>query len=180
MWLIIWLVTWLISAGFTSYIAREKNRNSIYWFWLGFLFGIFALIAIAAVPSLPDRTDLFSSTLPSGGIGSRSWACPSCQQINGIGTTQCSKCGYQIKRWSYRYIISFPTFTCSTSYKPQAWHQPYNEQPRGERVTKYFSLAVRSPPWFEIYKKILIIARTFTINNQIFVLLGNIECQYSR
>ena len=36
---------------FCSYIASQKNRNPIVWFFLGFFFSLIALIAIGVVPS---------------------------------------------------------------------------------------------------------------------------------
>lgn len=44
----------LICAGVGGYIAVEKNRNGVAWAILCFLFGIFSIIAIAAVPTLPQ------------------------------------------------------------------------------------------------------------------------------
>lgn len=46
----IWFVIWLLCAFFSSYIAGQKNRDKAGWFAMGFIFGPFALIAIAAVP----------------------------------------------------------------------------------------------------------------------------------
>jgi len=38
----------IVSGSFCSYLAKQKNRDAAAWFVLGFLFSIFALIAIAA------------------------------------------------------------------------------------------------------------------------------------
>jgi len=48
----------VVSAGFSAYIASEKNRDGASWFFTGLFFGLFALIAISAVPVLPDQTEL--------------------------------------------------------------------------------------------------------------------------
>jgi len=40
----------IVAGGFCSYLAKERNRSAGGWFVLGFLFSIFALIAIAASP----------------------------------------------------------------------------------------------------------------------------------
>lgn len=41
---------WFICAIFTAVIASSRGRNGFGWFVLGALFGIFALIAAAAMP----------------------------------------------------------------------------------------------------------------------------------
>jgi cytochrome bd-type quinol oxidase subunit 2 len=42
----------ICSAILCAFIASQKERDVIGWFVLGFLFGIFSIIGIAAVPSL--------------------------------------------------------------------------------------------------------------------------------
>ena len=42
----------IICGFFSSFIAKEKNRDSKDWFWLGFLFNIIALLASIAIPVL--------------------------------------------------------------------------------------------------------------------------------
>lgn len=50
--LIIYLI-YAFALGFLcSWVAKQKNRNSMNWFFLGFLLGVLALIALAAVPAL--------------------------------------------------------------------------------------------------------------------------------
>ena len=49
----IWFLVWIASMSFTVYAAGQKNRDRASWFVLSFLFGPLALLAIAAVPSLP-------------------------------------------------------------------------------------------------------------------------------
>lgn len=44
----------LVSGFFCSYIAGEKNRNKVGWFWLGFCFSILAVLALIAVPKYDD------------------------------------------------------------------------------------------------------------------------------
>lgn len=46
-------VLWFAFAGFTAYVAKEKNRNVAGWFVGGFLFGILALIVLACLGKLP-------------------------------------------------------------------------------------------------------------------------------
>ena len=45
----------LIIAAFTSFIAREKNRDNIIWAFLGFFFGLLALLAVGLSPTLEKK-----------------------------------------------------------------------------------------------------------------------------
>jgi hypothetical protein len=45
------LIIWAIFAGFTSYIASQKNRSALAWLFWGILFGIFAMVAVIAIPA---------------------------------------------------------------------------------------------------------------------------------
>jgi membrane protein YdbS with pleckstrin-like domain len=49
------LIIWIGSGVTAAYIAHQKKRNSWGWLALGLLFGVFALIAICAVPAQPRR-----------------------------------------------------------------------------------------------------------------------------
>ena len=51
----IFIVLWLLSAGLCAYIGNEKGRDVFGWGLAGFLFGVFAIIAVCAVPSLKDK-----------------------------------------------------------------------------------------------------------------------------
>jgi tetratricopeptide (TPR) repeat protein len=48
----IYIISGLITGGFSTFIAKEKNRDQFGWFALGFIFSIIALIALIAVPKL--------------------------------------------------------------------------------------------------------------------------------
>ena len=51
-----WVLISAIIMGFLcGFIGTEKGRNGLGWFAWGFLFGIFALIAVIAVPSLKKK-----------------------------------------------------------------------------------------------------------------------------
>lgn len=48
---------WVVCAGFSAFVAKQKNRDSVGWFFLGLLFGPIALLALAAIPPLdPPRS----------------------------------------------------------------------------------------------------------------------------
>jgi hypothetical protein len=53
-------------GGTAAFIAANKNRDSVGWFCLGFLFTIFALVAICAVPAIAnENSEAPSATKPT-------------------------------------------------------------------------------------------------------------------
>ena len=50
-----WLLWAIVFCILCAYIASQRNRDSGRWAAAGFLFGIFALIALVAVPVLTDE-----------------------------------------------------------------------------------------------------------------------------
>ena len=42
---------WILCGILCAYIATQKKRSGVAWFFIGVAGGIFAIIAIAAVPS---------------------------------------------------------------------------------------------------------------------------------
>ncbi len=53
-----YVVAAVVVGGLCSYVADEKGRSAWSWFFLGFLCGIFALIAIAGTPSVGEKSPL--------------------------------------------------------------------------------------------------------------------------
>jgi len=49
------ILLWVGSAFLCSYIAGQKNRPKGTWFLAGLFLGIFAIIAIVAVPALTNE-----------------------------------------------------------------------------------------------------------------------------
>jgi hypothetical protein len=96
--IIIIFVIYLHCAGFASYIASEKGRNPYSWFFLGLFFGIFALIAIASIPSISNGSQFYSRNYMNKhndkpGLAFHSWECSNCHQVNGFAIDVCSACG---------------------------------------------------------------------------------------
>ncbi len=46
----VFLLIWVASMAGCALLASSKNRSAGLWAFLGFLFGIFALIAVAVLP----------------------------------------------------------------------------------------------------------------------------------
>ena len=55
---IIGLLIWVGSFVGCYFLAKEKNRNEWGWFLGGVFFGIFALLLVLLLPSLPKRLEL--------------------------------------------------------------------------------------------------------------------------
>jgi len=48
----------VILGGFCAFLAQEKLYSAHSWFWLGFFFGVFALIAAAGLPDKEMKNNL--------------------------------------------------------------------------------------------------------------------------
>ncbi len=51
------IVQGILIGTLCSYVASQKNRSKRNWFFLGFLFSFLALVALAAIPSLPKQEE---------------------------------------------------------------------------------------------------------------------------
>jgi len=101
--IIIWFIQVTICACFCGYIAMQKKRSVSAWIILGFLFGIIALIALVAVPSIENTQIKISSKGTSLLFKPQhqsmkmseveTWECSSCQHINYLSKHKCSHCG---------------------------------------------------------------------------------------
>lgn len=43
-------ITWVLIGGLTSYLAKQRGRDPVSWFFLGLFFGFFALLALFLMP----------------------------------------------------------------------------------------------------------------------------------
>lgn len=62
-WIIL-LVQAFVFGSFCAFIAKEKDRDSAGWFWLGFLFSLIAVLALIAVPKLEKRVEQGRPPIP--------------------------------------------------------------------------------------------------------------------
>ncbi|HUT29935.1 MAG TPA: hypothetical protein VMX13_09095 [Sedimentisphaerales bacterium] len=94
-WLVALILQAVVCAGFCYFIANEKNRDPLAWMMLGFFFGIFSMIALAAVPEIEfedeDSVDDMSENQPEV-LANGQWKCR-CSQINSGSDKNCIKCG---------------------------------------------------------------------------------------
>lgn len=50
------LVIALLFAAASAWVATRRGRSSVLWAVLGFVFGVFALLAVAVLPDQRQRT----------------------------------------------------------------------------------------------------------------------------
>jgi hypothetical protein len=82
------LIAWIACGIFAAALARAKGRSALGWLILGLLFGVFALIAAAGMPSLK---------LPPGTPAARDLRrCPNCAEMVRKEANTCRFCGHQL------------------------------------------------------------------------------------
>ena len=92
----------LVFAGFCSFVAKEKNRDSFSWFLLGLLFSVIAMLALIAVPIIEETTgsiDIAARQQPPQKPPQKAkvtsdghWECR-CGKVNSSSVELCTKCG---------------------------------------------------------------------------------------
>ena len=84
---VILIVQAIVCAGFCFFIASEKNRDAGGWLMLGFLFGLFAMLALIAVSKIESESETTDDFTQNG-----DWRCY-CTQINPSSDKLCPRCG---------------------------------------------------------------------------------------
>lgn len=79
------LVIWLLFGAFTAVIAGSKGRNWFGWLLLGCVFGIFALVAVAAMPRIDADARSPKKT------------CPKCAEKVQAAALVCRHCGHEFQ-----------------------------------------------------------------------------------
>lgn len=79
------IVQGILIGALCSYVAGQKNRSKENWFFLGLLFSLLALIALAAIPPLSKQKN---ST-----HGAVSKNCPRCKEEIKSEALICRYCG---------------------------------------------------------------------------------------
>jgi len=75
-WVVL-IIQGIIFGGFCSFIASQKNRDTVSWFFLGFFFSLIAVLALIAIPK--DKSDV-------GRV------CPYCAEQVKVQATICRFC----------------------------------------------------------------------------------------
>jgi hypothetical protein len=81
-------VLWFGCAVMCWVVANSKGRFAGIWFLLGIFLGIFALIAVAAMPSVGKKT---GSPSPSTHV-----KCPDCREFVFKDASRCKHCGIKL------------------------------------------------------------------------------------
>ena len=86
---VIIMVQAIIFGSFTAFVAKEKNRGTLSWFFLGFFFSIIALLALMAVPAkqIPETVARKDPRFQT------KWKCKECGETNVEDDAKCYFCG---------------------------------------------------------------------------------------
>ncbi len=80
--LVLFVVSGLPCAGFSAFVASEKNRDVAAWALFGFFFQLIALLAVIGVPVLPKAVARLGTCRFCGGtVPGEEDACPSCGKM---------------------------------------------------------------------------------------------------
>lgn len=81
-----WLFVWFVCAVVAGIVAASRGRTGFGWFLLGCMFGIFALILVALLPSRASA----SADEPTPVTHVR---CPDCRELVRNEARKCKHCG---------------------------------------------------------------------------------------
>ena len=85
-YIIILIVQGIIFGGFSAFIAKEKKRDEVVWFILGFLFSFLALVALVAIPEITVANTQKTNDKPNIAL------CPYCREEIKSGSIICKHC----------------------------------------------------------------------------------------
>ena len=86
---IIILLQGVILGSFTAYVAKEKKRDALAWFFLGFFFSLIALLALMAVPA----KQVSETIARRDATFQPKWKCKGCGETNVDDDAKCYFCG---------------------------------------------------------------------------------------
>lgn len=88
-------VFWLFCAIITAIIASSKGRSGFLWLIIGAMFGIFALVLVAAMPRItPPAPILAGQEVATADTHVK---CPDCAELVKKEARVCRHCGCALK-----------------------------------------------------------------------------------
>ena len=105
-----YILSCIIIAIFTAWIASQKSRSALLWFFLGFFFGFIALLAVGLAPKNGENTAGYlieilkslkqgklqnenKNDIPIAQNTGSTWYCKKCGTTNNIAEISCKDCG---------------------------------------------------------------------------------------
>lgn len=88
-----WVFIWIMFGVVCAVAANSKNRGSIGWFFMGMLFGPFALLILIFLPKQPDPA---ATPFHDASRISDSRTCPYCAETIKMAAIVCKHCGRDI------------------------------------------------------------------------------------
>lgn len=123
------VLIWLGFAIVTAIAANSRGRGAGGWFFLGLIFGVFALIAVLVMPQVEasqtkDEGSAQSASKPYAGI-KKDRLCPHCQKPIEPGAADCLECGAKI---AWTPVEGTNVLSPSVAYRPPP-RQPEPQKP---------------------------------------------------
>jgi hypothetical protein len=85
----VYLYVWIGSAILTAVVAGRKDRSVLLWLVLGGIFSLFALLVVACLPSLDERSEAGPS--PKTHV-----KCPDCRELVLKDARVCKHCSCKL------------------------------------------------------------------------------------
>ncbi|MCE0965683.1 hypothetical protein [Pseudomonas sp. NMI4491_12] len=91
------VIVWLAVAAITAYFAKQKGRSAGAWFALGFLFSIFALVAIWLVNPIGVDDAKSIEIAKKFGSSASYRKCPYCAEVVQREAIKCKHCSSDLE-----------------------------------------------------------------------------------
>lgn len=90
-----WGILWIMFGVVCAIAASSKNRNAVGWFFMGVVFGPFALLMLVFLSKLPEQV-----VTPTGVVIRQddTRTCPFCAETIKAAAIVCKHCGRDIQQ----------------------------------------------------------------------------------